>query len=318
MILITGGLGFIGSHTTKALVDMGEECIVTSHQNKHIPTMLQQAQRDGKLTVEEVDITDATALQDLGNKYDITHIIHLAAPRIGTLDVADDLRMNLDGLFTIIAAARSWKVRRLVVASSIGVYGGLAGPLREDAPLSMRETNPIAANKKAFEVLGSAIASKADIDIVFVRPSAIWGPGGRPRSIFFSLPQLVHAAVNLADSEVQAQLGDIYANDGIDMCYVKDCGRAIGSLTVAPQLTHTVYNVGSGQVTTNQQIVAAIQAIVPNANLTLLPGNASGVKAERWYQDISRLTEDIDFRPAYDLQGGIADYITWVQAENGC
>ena len=75
MILVTGGLGMIGAHTAQALLDLGEEVVVTSHRTTEVPSFL-----EGRVTVEQLDITDRDAFLDLGHRHDITGTVHLAAP----------------------------------------------------------------------------------------------------------------------------------------------------------------------------------------------------------------------------------------------
>ena len=65
----------------------------------------------------------------------------------------------------------------------------------------------------------------------------------------------------------------VHADDGIDMCYVADIGRALRCLQTAPALRWPVYNVGSGRVTTNAEVEAAIAAVVPDAPAVLPPGH---------------------------------------------
>ncbi|MYS05552.1 NAD-dependent epimerase/dehydratase family protein, partial [Streptomyces sp. SID6041] len=138
MILITGGLGFIGSHTVRALLDLGEECVVVQRRARALPPVLEGE----PVRVEQADVTDREALLAVGRRHDITGIVHLAGsypwPPVPDAPI-EATRKALDGLLNIAQAAQEWGVRRLGVASTIGVYFGAEndGPLREDVPLSM-------------------------------------------------------------------------------------------------------------------------------------------------------------------------------------
>ena len=308
MILVTGGLGFIGLHTARGLLDLGEACLLTRHQTVRVPAFA------GDAVVERLDLTDEPALLALGRRYDITGVIHLAAPHLGRLPVADDLEAGLRMLFSVLRAAEAWGVRRVTVASTIGTYiGAQGGPLREDMPLPVTSPHPIPAAKKAAESFGTLIAAAGGFEVVYARIGAIWGPLCHPESPFFAAPRLVHAAVKGEASDFTPPRPVMYADDGLDMLYAKDCGRAIALLQTAPRLHHQVYNVGSGTATTNRQVADAVRAAVPDADVSLPTRDGPALAL---CMDVSRLREDVGFEPAYDLDHGVRDYVDWLRAGN--
>jgi UDP-glucose 4-epimerase len=200
-------------------------------------------------------------------------------------------------------------VKRVGVASTIGVYGGLPGdrPFGEDRPLPMTSGHVIPAFKKISELLTDHLAGAAGLDIVNYRIGAIWGPHGRPRSPFFAAPQLVHAAARGTTPE----LGAARLDDAIDLCYAPDCGRGIALLQLADQLHHRTYNVSSGRSTSNADVIAAIRRVVPDARFDLpAGGNAQP------HLDITRINQDTGYLPAYDTERAVADYIAWLRAGN--
>lgn len=314
MILVTGGLGFIGLSATQALLDLGESCVLTQHANARRPELI-EGELGQRIFIEQVDVADLSALLDIGKRHKITGIVHLAAPGFGALDLLEDLRVNLQGLLNVLQAARVWEVSRVSVASSIGVYAGVSGsPLREDMPLPMVGVHAIETVKKSFELLDTFVAGRAEREIVNMRFSAIWGPYGRAESRFFATPGLVHAAVRGEALDFSPPRLPVYANDSIDLCYVKDCGRAIALLQTAKRLNYPTYNVGSGRVTTNREVVSAIKRVIPGATLQLAEGRNPHAPAEDAYLDISRIHEDTGYAPAYDTERGVADYIHWLQS----
>jgi nucleoside-diphosphate-sugar epimerase len=106
----------IGAHTARALVDLGSEVVVTAHRRIEVPTFLA-----GRVTVERLDVTDRDAFLALAIRHDISDIVHLAGSIPGD-DPVRYFRTDTAGLLNALDAARSWGVRRLAVASSLGVY----------------------------------------------------------------------------------------------------------------------------------------------------------------------------------------------------
>jgi len=318
MILITGGLGFIGSHTTQALVDLGEQCVLVQRRAPVVPDALAD-EAGRRVFVEQADITDLTALLEVGSRHKITGIVHLAGSMPwppGAYEPIDGSRRGLGGLLNMLQAACDWGVARVGIASTIGVYGGVAGdpPYREDMPLPMTSGHVIPAFKKIGELLADYLGGVTGVEIVNYRIGAIWGPLGRAASPFFAAPQLVHAAVRGTPPDFSALRSPAHADDGTDLCYVKDCGRALALLQMSERLSYRTYNVANGRALSNGEIAAAIRKIIPEAQIGLPGGRDPGGPGLDTYLDITRIREDVGYQPAYDTERAVADYIGWLRA----
>lgn len=311
MILVTGGSGFIGSHTVRALHELGESSVIMQRRSAEVPAHL----ADLPVIAEQADVADIDALRAVGRRHPITGIVHLAgypAAR-GSRGDLDSTRLLLDGLLNIVRVAQEWGVQRVGLASTIGVYGGLqhAGPLTEDLPVYLTAPHPIPRSKKIGELIGEQLAEATGIDIINLRISGTWGPIGHDDP-FFAAPALIHAAANRQPLDLSTLLVQPHLHDGLDLCYVKDTGRAIALLQTADHLNHRTYNVASGQVTTNADIIDAIHQVEPHTVLELSdgsdrPGNPL---------DITRLRNDTGFEPQWNTQRSAADYIAWLRAGN--
>ncbi|GAA0543295.1 NAD(P)-dependent oxidoreductase [Actinomadura livida] len=313
MILVTGGLGFIGSHTVRALLDLGESCVLVQRRTRELPADL----AGRRATIEQADITDLNAFLDIGKRHQITGILHLAGSMPWPPDPQQPIeaaRKALDGLFNVFQAAHEWNVDRVGVASTIGVYGGVTGdgPLGEDMPLSMASAHLIPTFKKIGELLNGHLADATGIDVVNYRISATWGPRDPHGALFFAAPELVHAAARGTEPNLSTLPGPAHAEDSIDMCYVKDTARAIALLQLADRLDHRTYNVASGRATTNAEIITAIKQLVPDAKVEL----PTGGDPRQSYLDITRLQRDTGYKPEYDTERSVADYIAWLRAGN--
>jgi UDP-glucose 4-epimerase len=308
-ILVTGGLGFIGSHTARALLDLGEDVVLGQRRTAE-PSDFLAAEHGTRLLVEHLDCTDRDAFLALGERHRITGMVHLATgPGMPVTDPVASLRVGVRCLLNGLEAARRWGVRRVVVASTIGVYGGVPDTVwREDAPLPMIAPHAIPAFKKAGELFGNLIGAGTGVEVVNVRFGA-WGPLANPDTRFAVIPRLVHAAVRGTPADP-----GLFAGDGFDLCYVKDCGRGIALLQTADRLGHDTYNVACGHPTTNGEIVAALRKVLPDTPIELPEGRDPAGPRERGYLDISRIRRDTGYEPEYDAERGVADYVDWLRA----
>ncbi len=310
MILLTGAFGFIGMHTARAFIDAGAEVILTRNRSYREPEFIKK-DLGKRAVVEQVDITNADALRDLGRRYKIDGICHLAGPGYSAPNAATDYRINVFGLLNMLEAAREWQVKRLTLASSIATYyyGGVArGPFVETMPLRMTATNPIETYKKVDELLGSHYADRTGINVAFLRIALIYGPlhsGGAAN--------IAHALTRAGVDGKQPELPNpVFEEDTTDLCYVTDCARAIVLLQLADKLNHRVYNLGDGKATSAGQVAAAVEKVVPGAKVAgaLQHGRGPNYTVDR-YMDLSRIKADVGYEPEYTLERGIGEYVAW-------
>jgi UDP-glucose 4-epimerase len=312
MILITGGMGFIGLHTARAFVDAGEEVVITYYRTWREPSFINE-EFGKRVHVEQVDMTDREGVLALGKRHKITAVVQLG-PSIQMLGPVNDLKAQLPALSNTLEASLEWGVQRMMMGSSAAIYSSFKeGPFREDQmiPLESRG-NETEAYKKASEVLGLHFGAVAGLEVIAMRIGGIWGPGYH--SMRYLLSRWAHAAVNGTEPDYTTGRvsGKPYEEDAMDLCYAKDCAAGIQLLTMAPKLNHRVYNVGHGQATSNREIADMIKEVVPEMKLELKPG-----RSENWRKnpslDISRISADTGYRPKYTVQGAIEEYIAWLR-----
>jgi len=311
-ILITGGLGFIGLHTAKAFLDAGHDVVCTQFSVRREPEFLADAW--GKRAfIEQLDVANDEMWRAVGRKHRIDGIVHLAAPSYGPQGPKEgsagvELRGNLAGLTNVLECAQEWGVKRVSIASSIAVYNGVpAGPFSEDLTLRPIATHTTEAYKKTYEIVASYHALETGLDYVAMRIAGIYGPVHHSR---------YHQITRLALAAMQGQATDpereVYADDGTDYCYVKDCADAIVALQTAASLPNRVYNIGAGRVTTHGEVADAINAALPGAKLSMKPGSA-GRSRPNAYLDITRIKQDIGWQPQWPLERAIGDYMAWLK-----
>ncbi len=310
--LITGGMGFIGLHTAKALVDAGEDVVITWYQTWREPSFIKD-EYNKRVKIEKADVSQDGVIRDLAKKHNVDTILHLAVPGLGALTPAEDFHVNMDGLIGVLEAARESGVKRLSLASSVAVYANLpAGPFRETDRLPMESSNPTETFKKAWEILAGHYAQRTGLEVINLRIGGIWGP------LYHSMANLpsrvAHAAVKGTEPDY-SRGGVPFTDDPNDLCYVKDCAQGIRAVHLADKLQHKVYNVTAGQPATNGQLRDAVLKVKPNANIPMEKGKGPRYR-ENAYMDISRISSELGYKPKYTLESAMADYIGWLEAGN--
>lgn len=305
MILVTGGLGFIGAHAVRALAGLGQPSLALTRRPVHGRAPF--ADLGDMVTVVQADPADRSSLRRAGAGRQIGGIIHLAAPVPGPPGARSAfVRTSIDALLNVLDAAAAWGVPRVSIASSAGVYQGVPdAPYREDMRLRQLPIDPIPAVKNASELLAGVVTQSEAAQVVNLRIATIWGPGDTSGASV--VPNLVRAAVR-----GEAVRQPVYADDGSDLCYVADCARAIALLQCAQTLHHPTYNIGSGHPASPAQVRDALRRIVQGTALELTPGRDPVGPGHDTWLDITRLCHDTGYQPAYSLDRGLREYVGWV------
>lgn len=313
-ILVTGGLGFIGSHVVRELLDHDERVVATRFGGEPVAPFLKRHVGD-TLTLESLDITSAHAVIDLCRRHAIDSVIHLAGTPIGVLSPAEEYRVNMGGLLNIVEAARIVGARRVSIASSIAVYMGLEGPLVEDMSVGLEPRHAIEAFKKAEELLGLYLASAGGTEVIALRLASIYGP--LYRSLRHWPAQLVHAAVGKRSAPLDIPgLPPFHRDDhASDLCYVADAARGVRLVHQSDRLQHKAYNIGGGQDVTYGRFSEAASAVFPGLDIRM----AEGKGAHDWPRstfDLTRAREDVGYMPEFTIEAALESYADWLRAGN--
>ncbi len=310
MLLIIGGMGFIGMHTVRHVLDAGEDVVIGVHSSRREPDLFKD-EIGKRVQIATVDVTNPLSIVEAVSKYGVNRIAHMVAPRLGSLTPGDEYRTNMGGLINVMETARICGVDRVLVASSQSVYLGLKqGPFSEESPLPVATGNATEAYKKSFETLGSLYASQTGISVVYMRIGSIYGPlyySG------FNLPSRMTRAAVTGNPPDYGRGGVPFSDDLTDWTYVKDVSKGVQLLSMADTLSHTTYNIGSGRGTANQEIAEAISATVPGVNFELQPGKSPNYRPDP-FMDITRIAEELGYAPQYTIGPAIAEYAEWMRA----
>ena len=244
-ILVTGVNGMTGLHTAKILLDKGHE--VVGYDNCRTGELVYYPEIEKKIVFVWGDMTHAGHLFETVEKYNVEHIIHLAALRNEVLyqSIPTELfRVNIGGMLNILELARIGKVKRVVFASSAAVYGKADDPaqtISEDAPLNPKG---IYANSKAMcENLCRAYRNVYDVDVLIIRPSRVYGRIANLDTLEFGNPISVFVSKLLQGEAINEKSGGDF---GGDFTYVPDLANGCYLALVTKNLDDWIFNISSG------------------------------------------------------------------------
>ena len=325
-ILITGGAGYIGSHTCVELLAAGYNLVVIDNFSNSKPDVLRRVEQiSGRtLTFEEVDIRDRGALRDVFRHHAIDAVIHFAGLKAVGESVSQPLRYydnNISGSVALFEVMAESGVKTLVFSSSATVYGDPDSvPIREDFPLSA--TNPYGRSKLMLEeILRDLSRSDETWHIALLRyfnpvgahESGIIGedPNGLPNNL---MPYITQVAVGKLP-ELSVFGNDYPTPDGTgvrDYIHVVDLAR--GHLAALQAIDGksgvTTVNLGTGQGYSVLDVVSAFEKAsghpVPYRIVDRRPGDVA-----QCYADPALAHELLGWKAEKDLDAMCRDSWRW-------
>lgn len=314
MILITGGMGFIGLHTARALLDAGEQVTITRFRTTRLPPFIADAVGNG-LTVIPLDLSKPDDVLAALQANRITSILHLAVPPRANLAPGAEISHSLQATLTMLDAAVAAGIRKVTIASSVAAYFSLpagSGPFTEDMPLAMTAGHPIEADKKIDEIAASFFARSGLLDITRARIGSIWGP------LYHSMMNAPSRLALRAIGREQDYAGRpdplvAHPDDCFDFLYVKDCADGLARLHLADSGSDAAYNIAAGGMTRFADLVAAVASAVPGADLTLAVPDRAPIGDPRDFMAIDRLAALTGFAPRYGIEAAMSDYVVWLR-----
>jgi len=311
MILIIGGMGFIGLNTALRFLEVGKRVVLSQHSSRRIPDVL-KPEIGTRAMVAQMDVTNPYEVFGVVRRHQVESIVNLMAPPARSLSTQSDYHLYTAGLQNVLEAARTFGLRRVSLGSSVGVYGGIPnGPYREDAPLPVTSPTQVSAFKKGMEMHAHFYAAQAKLDVVALRIGSIYGP------FYYSMHNPISRMCHGAARNSEPDFGDrpdgkIFEDDQADWTYVKDVARGIQQIHMAEKLAHRVYNVASGRASSTRDAFEAVRKAVPGARCAALKPGKTPSAATNPATELAWAAE-VGYRPEYSLETGIAAYIEWLR-----
>ncbi len=327
-ILVTGGTGFIGSHTCVELIENGHKVVVLDNLCNSKKSVIERigAIVQQPVLFEQVDMRDRVRLEALFEAHRFDAVIHFAALKSVGESVAQPLRYydnNLAGSLVLFQTMAKFGVKTLVFSSSATVYGEPASvPLYEDSPLSA--TNPYGQSKLMLEqILRDLALSDATWQIALLRyfnpvgahKSGTLGeePNGIPNNL---VPYISQVAAGLRP-ELLVYGGDYPTPDGTGMRdYIHVVDLARGHVSMLGKLVNhsgiCTYNLGTGHANSVLEMVRAFEKASGRKVPYKIVGRRAGDIAS-CYANVDLAARELGWRAEYDIEQMCVDGWRWQQ-----
>jgi len=299
-VLVTGGAGFIGSHTVDHLLEREQHVVVldnfSSGDKRNLPLGHPQ------LKVVEGDIRDVSAVAEAAEG--ITHCLHLAA-QVSVVksleDPADSASQNILGFINVLNAAKNNKVERFVYASSAAVYGNpVSLPLNET--VSLNPESPYGLEKQINELYVDLFKGLYAISTCGMRYFNVYGPRQDPKSPYAGV-------IALFSNAIQANQPLTIFGDGLqtrDFIYINDVARA--NVAALGSDYQGALNIATGATVTLLELIETIEKIVGNkCDKEFKPAREGDIKHSA--ASASELHKSLKMTARHSLEEGLRELL---------
>lgn len=311
-VLVTGGAGFIGSHLSEALIELGAHVVVIDDLSggdvSNFDTY--RAAAGDRLEFVEASILDTDALADCvkGCRYIFHQAAQGSVPRSIEIPVHYH-EVNATGTLNVLEAARAAGVERVTFAASSAAYGDSEVlPKVETMPVLAK--SPYAANKAACEALLSAYASSYDIDTVSLRYFNIFGPRQNANSAYAAV--IAAFAKALLSDQAPHIFGD--GEQSRDFTYVDNAVHAnLLGARCESDLGGRVINVACERRITVNELADFMAVSMGKPDLKATHGEERAGDVKHSLADVSVGRSVLGYDPVVDFETGLAQTVKWYE-----
>jgi len=326
-ILVTGAAGFIGFHTSKLLLERGDEVVGLDNMNDYYDVTLKEArlailEKTPGFSFVKIDLADRSAMEALFADKKFDRVIHLAAQagvRYSIENPHSYVDSNVVGTLNVLEGCRHNDVEHLVYASTSSVYGA-----NTNMPFSVHQNvdHPLAlyaATKKANELMAHSYSHLYGLPTTGLRFFTVYGPFGRPDMALFLFTRHILAGEPI----------DVfnYGNHRRDFTYVADIVQGIvrsmdhvaepnadwNSDDPDPATSNApyrIYNIGNNRPVELMQYIEVLEnCLGREAEKNMLPLQPGDVPDT--YADSQSLVDAVGYQPATPVEEGVARFVEW-------
>lgn len=297
---MTGGAGFIGSHTVDHLLADGVEVVVLDNLRSGRLENVRQHVNKRNFRFVRGDIRDSHLIKDLVS--DVDAIIHLAA----LVSVPESIRdpaltyeINVNGTLNLLKASADFSIKRFVYASSCAVYGDMKNlPIKEDYP--PKPLSPYASSKLTAESYVQKYNRNFGLETVCLRYFNVYGP----RQIYSDYSGVITRFINrLTNGLPLVIFGD--GEQTRDFVYVTDVAEANILALKHAKAIGEIFNIGTGVGTTINRLASMLLELAGKNSLETVHSEPREGDIRHSVADISKAKEKLGYCPKVSLKDGL-------------
>jgi len=308
-ILVTGGLGFIGSNLVDRLISTDEVTVLDDLSSGRIGNVTQHLENP-KFRLVRGSILDPDTIDNALEG--ASAVVHLAAVVSVALSVEKPLlvhRVNVEGTLNILESCLRRSVDRFVFASSAAVYGNdLTPPFRED--YQSNPSNLYGATKEAGEAYVKAYAETHDLKTVILRLMNVYGPRRSPGPYAGVIAKFAEAT---SLGKPLMVYGD--GEQTRDFIHVSDAVEAMASAVHKDQAIGHTFNIGTGKPTTINKLAGIFSRLTDSGCQINHVETRRGEVMASW-SNIEKAKKVLEYKPKVSLENGIKSFMEWFNSES--
>ena len=308
-ILLTGGAGFIGFHTSKRLLDEGNSLVLLDNFNSYYDVNLKKARikelkKEHEFDLLRVDLSDYQAMERVFKKHKFDKVCHFAAQagvRYSLKNPSAYISSNVIGTANLLELCRKNRVKNLIFASSSSVYGN-----NKKIPFSERDKvdSPISlygATKKSGEVMIHAYHHLFGINCTMLRFFTVYGPWGRPDMAYFIFTK------NIIEGRPIKVFN--YGKMKRSFTFIDDIVDGVAS-AVKKCFPYEIINLGDDRAVELERFISCLEkAAGKKAIKKYLPMQSGDISQTR--ADVRKARKLLGFEPRTSIEEGVGNFVNW-------
>lgn len=307
--LVTGAGGFIGSHLTERLVDLGTDVkAFVRYNSRNDWGMLESLPREKRDEIEVLmgDLKDTDAVRQALENIDVVfHLGSLIAIPYSYNHPRETIETNVMGTLNVMTAAKEKDVEKVVHTSTSEVYGtAMYVPIDEKHPLQGQ--SPYSASKIGADKIVESFYLSYALPVATIRPFNTYGPKQSARAV---IPTVISQALTMNE----VRLGSIHPTR--DLTFVSDTVDAFIKMAESPKSIGEVINTGSNfEISIRDLAKKIINIANPNAKIVFDEKRTrpKASEVERLWVDNTKAKKILGWEPKVSLEEGLRITIDWI------